>query len=386
MDLDGPALAPPKGIKPNFDNPPNQNGMAQAILAVCAAVATVCLFLRAYARVYLLRKVQVEEILAICAFGCFWGAIWATFAMVKTPGYFVHQWNIRLRDTDDVNYYVLVFGVCYSIVLPTLKIAILVEWCRMFAPRGRQSEGYFWWGCAIVIFVQITSGIAIVIALNTQCIPHKAIYNLAIQGKCFDLYKLEVSSATIQLASDIAIMLLPQRVIWTLKMTWRKRMGVSVIFGLGLLACVSAAFRLAVTIQHSEALDSIYHLAPLVFWATAEMSCGFFIVCLPCIPKILKETGVSRNIKRAFGMKTSGTNSKGIEHYGVSGRSTDHAKGASVSNTYHKIDEDGVPLGALKGSESTEHLNAGITRTTRITVTQDPRTVSDDGSRGILYP
>lgn len=105
----------------------------------------------------------------------------------------------------------------------------------MFAPRGRRSEGYFWWGCAIVIFVQITSGIAIVIALNTQCIPHKAIYNLAIEGKCFDLYKLEVSSASIQLASDIAIMLLPQRVIWTLKMTWRKRMGVSVIFGLGLL-------------------------------------------------------------------------------------------------------------------------------------------------------
>lgn len=61
MDLDGPALAPPKGVKPNFDNPPNQNGMAQAILAVCAAVATICLFLRGYARVYLLRKVQVEE-------------------------------------------------------------------------------------------------------------------------------------------------------------------------------------------------------------------------------------------------------------------------------------------------------------------------------------
>lgn len=85
-------------------------------------------------------------------------------------------------------------------------------------------------------------------------------------------------------------------------------------------------------------------------------------------------------------MKTTGTNSKGIEHYGATARSTDHAKGASLSNTYHKLDEDGVPLGTLKGSESTEHLNAGITRTTRITVTQDPRTVSDDGSRGILYP
>lgn len=107
----------------------------------------------------------------------------------------------------------------------------------MFAPRGHRSTGYFWWGCAAVIFVQVTSGIAIVVSLNLQCIPHAAIWDLTLRptSTCFDLYKLQVASAGIQLISDVAILLLPQQVIWSLKMSWRKRMGVSFVFGLGLL-------------------------------------------------------------------------------------------------------------------------------------------------------
>jgi hypothetical protein len=131
---------------------------------------------------------------------------------------------------------VLVFGVCYSFVLPLLKVAIMIDWCRMFVPHGSTTKNAFWWGCVVISFVQIGAAVATIIALNLQCIPHQAIWDFTIPNpKCFKLYHLQVSSATIQLVSDVAIFLLPQRVIWTLKMSWRKRLGVSVIFGLGLL-------------------------------------------------------------------------------------------------------------------------------------------------------
>ncbi|CAI7633259.1 unnamed protein product [Penicillium glandicola] len=308
MDLDGPALAPPAGVTSNFDNPPNNNPLSIGVLSACAAVSTICIFIRAYARVWLLKKVQIEE-------GC----------------------------------------------------------CRMFAPRGRRSEGYFWWGCVVVIFIQIASGTGIVISLNMQCIPHSAIWDITIlaTSKCFDLYKLQVASASIQLISDVAILLLPQQVIWSLKMTWRKRMGVSIIFGLGLLACISAIFRLETTIVHGKAADAIWTLAPLAFWATAEMTCGFFIVSLPCIPKILKETGVGVKMKRIFGMSTSGNSSKRTWDSEATSQSGNQSKMATSisSNAYYKLD-------TLKTSESTEYLrngahDTGITRTTRITVTQD---------------
>lgn len=61
MDLDGPAHPPPDGVTPNFDNPTNRNALAIGVLAACVAVTTLCFLMRIYARVYLLRKIQLEE-------------------------------------------------------------------------------------------------------------------------------------------------------------------------------------------------------------------------------------------------------------------------------------------------------------------------------------
>lgn len=141
-----------------------------------------------------------------------------------------------------------------------------------------------------------------------------------------------------------------------------------------LSACVSAACRLETTIVHGKSADAVWTLAPLAFWAAAEMTCGFFIVSLPCIPKILKDTGAGAKIKRALGMSTSGhsyTPSASKRTWGDSSAAStsNHGRLASgtATNAYYKLDP-------LKTSESTEYLHkheAGITRTTRISVTQE---------------
>ena len=59
--MNGPAMAAPDGQTSNLDNPPNENGLALAILILMIAISTICVLVRAYARVYLLRKIQVEE-------------------------------------------------------------------------------------------------------------------------------------------------------------------------------------------------------------------------------------------------------------------------------------------------------------------------------------
>jgi hypothetical protein len=65
--LAGPAMAPPDGVTPNFENPPNENALAHGVMASCLVVATFCLVLRAYLAI-LLRRVKVTEGLILCAF------------------------------------------------------------------------------------------------------------------------------------------------------------------------------------------------------------------------------------------------------------------------------------------------------------------------------
>lgn len=59
--LEMPAMEPPAGQEANLENPPNENALAMGIITSTLVIGTLCVLLRAYARVYLLRKVQIEE-------------------------------------------------------------------------------------------------------------------------------------------------------------------------------------------------------------------------------------------------------------------------------------------------------------------------------------
>jgi hypothetical protein len=68
-----------------------------------------------------------------------------------------------------------------------------------------------------------------------QCTPHRAIWEFYVPSECYDLPSVMLGSATVQVITDVAMVLLPQRIIWKLNMNGRTKLGLSVIFGVGLL-------------------------------------------------------------------------------------------------------------------------------------------------------
>ena len=154
--------------------------------------------------------------------------------MIYTPGYFVHQWNLHSGDLVKPLYLILVYGCAYSVVLPLLKTAILLDWCRIFVPSNR-AKSPFWWGCIIIISIQNSWGLACVILLNMQCVPHAAIWEFYLPSRCYSLHKVMLTSACVQVFSDWCMVLLPHRVIWALKMSWQKKVGISFLFGVGIM-------------------------------------------------------------------------------------------------------------------------------------------------------
>ncbi|KAJ5947308.1 hypothetical protein N7466_000323 [Penicillium verhagenii] len=66
-------------------------------------------------------------------------------------------------------------------------------------------------------------------------------------------------------------------------------------------ASIAACFRLARTVAFARTSDRMYLLGPLLFWACAEMTCGFCIFCLPCLSKLVMESGLPRRVKSGLG-------------------------------------------------------------------------------------
>ena len=121
----------------------------------------------------------------------------------------------------------------YTVAIPLIKTAIMVEWIRVFVPSSIRN--WFWWVCVLVMVVQLGFGAAAVIAESFVCIPYEKIWYFWLPGKCFNQHHIEITSAAVQIFSDVAILILPQKTIWGLQMSWQKRLGISALFSLGLM-------------------------------------------------------------------------------------------------------------------------------------------------------
>lgn len=106
----------------------------------------------------------------------------------------------------------------------------------------------------------------------------------------------------------------------------------------------------------------MYFIGPLLFWAWAEMTAGFFIFSVPCLPKLLADSPLPRKIKSVLGLSKSNTNpgsggrSNPIATIGGTGGSKPSKK---TRNGHIELREDGVTMTDMERSESQEQLHHG---------------------------
>lgn len=69
----------------------------------------------------------------------------------------------------------------------------------------------------------------------TNCHPISYSWNPVPGGYCKSVTVEEIASVSVNMGIDTLIVLLPMRPLWGLQMAMRKKIGISILFGLGLL-------------------------------------------------------------------------------------------------------------------------------------------------------
>lgn len=116
-----------------------------------------------------------------------------------------------------------------------VKLAILVDWLHIFIPTGQRNVMF--WSIHILIWCNIIYYVSGTLLEIFRCWPLEKIWNPLIEGgTCpIDIAANNFASVLINLVSDLAILILPQWVIWRLHTSFKKRMGVSLMFAIGIL-------------------------------------------------------------------------------------------------------------------------------------------------------
>ncbi|KAI1822462.1 hypothetical protein F4861DRAFT_550730 [Xylaria intraflava] len=304
--LDGPALPPPPGVTPNFDNPPNESNIGILTNVVCLVTTGIVFGLRAYAKIFCVKKVQIEDYLAAAALGPYISCIYCGIWVIRVSGLFVHQWNVRLKDLITSSYILHVGANLCAVTLMILKASIILEWIRIFVPPGTRNS--FFWVAIVLLVIHTLFHVTWVVVENLSCTPYQKIWDVTISGgSCIVRKGLHIPAAAINLAADTIILILPQKTIWSLQMSKKNKIGLSLVFTIGFLAFVSAAFRLYKTIIFYESDDFLFAESGLYLWALAEMTCLWLVFCVPAIPGAFVGRGLKSKIKSllSWSSKTS---------------------------------------------------------------------------------
>lgn len=167
----------------------------------------------------------------------------------------MHQWNIKLKNLPKhlyvryqssdllmanatllMDFLLLqqtrVVGVGYCFAVFTIKLAILLEFLRIFSP-GRNHSTF--WIYHILIWLNFLFYVIVSFLIIFPFQPIKKFWNPWIDGRCLNTIKLNIAIACFNSASDLCLLIVPQKVIWDLQLSFKRRIGVSAIFLAGLL-------------------------------------------------------------------------------------------------------------------------------------------------------
>ncbi|TGJ88105.1 hypothetical protein E0Z10_g639 [Xylaria hypoxylon] len=283
LDPNGPVIPPPEGVVSNLDNPPNQNALVQGLTSFFLALS-----------------------LGTYVAGCIF-----VYRVAATSGFFVHGWDFRLKNLSWFYYNLFLGTQMYLATMIFLKPAILLEWARIFGPGNRKG---FRWTCYILAGVNSTYYLINILIEVNSCHPRAYYWDKTIPGgHCLDGPVLALTSALVNLIFDLAILILPQTVIWRLNMSRRRKAGVSIVFIIGLLAVASAILRIAFGISYVSNIDYTYILSSQSILCIAELTAGFLVFASPAAPKpvlhLIKQAGSS--VDRLIG-SSRGSN-RGVE-------------------------------------------------------------------------
>lgn len=161
---------------------------------------------------------------------------------------YVHMWDITHRtywsvlyvskpelngtrtDEDQPSYFWPIF---YAVSMMLTKTAILLDWMRVFSPKG--TRNFLFWTCWPVLIVNAAFYMMGILVSLVSCRPARKFWEPMIEGTCFDTHTFGFSSACVNVVLDIVILVIPQRIIWTLHMPLRRKLAVSAIFSIGVV-------------------------------------------------------------------------------------------------------------------------------------------------------
>lgn len=153
-------------------------------------------------------------------------------ALLSTLHPFSESFSTR---TDTVQLFHIAVAI-YSLTIIPLKVSLILQIRRIFLPHNRSlhDRPMLLWIIDAFLVLNVMFYVSLFLFQFLACWPLAHAWNPLVPGTCVkDKLVVHIVSASINTASDLIIVILPQPVIWRLELGTQRKWGLSAVFLLG---------------------------------------------------------------------------------------------------------------------------------------------------------
>ncbi|KAL6714542.1 hypothetical protein ACLMJK_007967 [Lecanora helva] len=271
------AIPPPPGVTPDFETPQSLEKWNAVCVAVSLSICSTLFFLRCFVRLYIKREWRLEDYWC-CSAWAFLVTLCAlnTVLMQKHGG--VHKWDLTEPQVHQATKWFNVSSIVYAPAILSTKLAILLLYRNVFSPHRK---GAFDLTIRVFIVFLCLFYLSTTIVKIWECNPRERIWNKSVEGTCVNVPALLDASGICNTLTDIIILLMPIHVVWNLKTTYWKKVGVVLVFSVGFIAPAFSLVGVIVRFKTTHSDDTTWNQPSILMWGVAEVSTGIICVCIP---------------------------------------------------------------------------------------------------------
>ncbi|KAF9887832.1 hypothetical protein FE257_009492 [Aspergillus nanangensis] len=291
------------------------------VLVVSIAIfvlATLFVALRFFSRIFIVRRLSVHDYLMLIAWILDFGFSFSLF-YACSKGLGLHDEDIDNSARPSLNRANYAFTVLYNPALMAVKSSILVFYLTLTS-----GEKVFRYANYVTLLVVNGAGLALTLVNVFQCRPVGAAFAFPTpaDAHCTDILTIYLSSSPVNIATDLAILFLPNPILTKMRLPRKQKIILVITFSFGFFVAIVDVIRIAylqnaatsrqialrgIHLQDGHGDDINWYASLSFMWSVIEVNVSVMCACVPSlkplvariIPKMIRDTDDSSHITPA---------------------------------------------------------------------------------------
>ncbi|KAI6084402.1 hypothetical protein F4821DRAFT_242762 [Hypoxylon rubiginosum] len=245
---------------------------------------------------------------------CFAMLLEIAFAVLSIPisenGLGLDMWFVPHDQITEILKFYFIDELVYITALAMTKISMLFFYLKVFPKKSFRIVTY------ALIVINLVYAITYDLLLIFQCNPLEGAWRTwdgEFEAQCISINGLGWSAAAINIALDLAVIVLPLPELYRLSLSLRKRLQIMAMFAVGFFITVVSIVRLYSLIRFGTTSNVTQDYVEVGYWSTIEVPVGIICACMPAVRSLFslalpKLFGTTRaTINSTFGSYAPGS-------------------------------------------------------------------------------